>query len=218
MACAALALSMLAPGKAHSASFYYLFDNSFSGTSPAGPAPWTSILFQDVSPGVVSLSISNNGLTGSEFISELYLNLNTNLNPNQLNISLLNGTLGVSAANILTGVNMFKADGDGKYDIHFGFSTSSAGRFAAGDYLQYTISGIPNLSVTDFDFLSAPAGGHGPFLAATHVQSIGDCSASGWTSPTALTPIEPVPEPSSVVLLGLAVGAWFGIRRSFWRN
>src|SRR5690349_18274562 len=57
----------------------YQFDNEFSsGTPPAGAAPWITATIQNVTPGTVQLTIANNGLIGSEFVSGFYINLNTN--------------------------------------------------------------------------------------------------------------------------------------------
>jgi uncharacterized protein (TIGR03382 family) len=52
------------------------------------------------------------------------------------------------------------------------------------------------LVATDFQFLSAPAGGHGPFYVAAHVQGIGaEGDDSGWVT---------TPEPTTFTLAALA--------------
>jgi hypothetical protein len=197
----------------HALDYDYRFNTTFSGTGPAGSAPWIEATFHDVASGTVSLVISNNGLSGSEFISGLYFNLNSNYNATSLSFQLMSGSIGSCATNIWTGRDQFKADGDGKYDILFDFDTASGHRFGAGDYLVYQISGISSLNVLDFEYLSAPAGGSGPFLAAAHVQSIGSDGSSGWVRPTEFSRIFPVPEPSSAALLGLASIVFLGVRR-----
>lgn len=212
--CVALAASLFLPLKAN-ADFMFLFDNNFSGTSPAGPAPWTKLVFQDVGLGpsaTVNVTFSTVGLTGSEFVSELYLNLDPALDPTKLTITQTDGTPGVAPAAISTGVNQFKADGDGKYDVLFTFALSDAGRLTQGDFLAYQFSYPGGLNALAFDFFSAPAGGVGPFLAATHVQAING-GASGWASPTELTQITETPEPATASLLLLAAGAVWLARR-----
>ncbi|MDB6063817.1 MAG: hypothetical protein JWR26_25 [Pedosphaera sp.] len=195
--------------KAGAGSFFYHFDYVFSGTSPDGPSAWVNAQFTDGSSGTVNLTLSTGGLTGTEFISELYLNLNNVLNPNSLIFTLTSSIGTFSNPSISTGVDQFKADGDGKYDVLLGFSTAGTGRFGVGDSITYQITGIAGLQASDFDFLSAPAGGSGPFLSAAHVQSIGNGN-SGWIAPTILTP---APEPATAVLLGSAMIIWAGARR-----
>ena len=211
---AALLVSLLAPSKA-AADFYYHLNNTFSGSSPSGPAPWVDAFFHDVSPGTVDLTISAVGLTGTEFLSEFYINLNpidfaTNLVFTKLSTS---GTF--SLPSISEGTDSFKADGDGKYDVLFNFGTANGTTLDGGESITYQITGIAGLTALDFNYLSLPAGGHGPFLAAGHVQGI-MCSTdtSGWISPTGLTP---VPEPSTSVLLSAALGLIGGARWFFAR-
>jgi hypothetical protein len=123
----------------------------------------------------------------------------------------------ITVDSISTGVDAFKADGDGLYDILIDIKSGPpAVRLTAGETAVWDLSGIAGLDALDFDFLSAPDGGHGPFKAAAHVQGIGPQNAdSGWVAPetttttTTVTPtttITPttggVPEPSMLLLLG----------------
>src|SRR6267378_5419775 len=82
-------MALLSPTKTSAASgITYQFDNEFSsGTPPAGPAPWVTATIQTATPGTVLLTVANNGLIGSEFVSGFYLNLNTNFNPINLSFS-----------------------------------------------------------------------------------------------------------------------------------
>jgi hypothetical protein len=190
---------------AKAADYEFIFNTTFSGTSPSGSGPWMDVVFHDLGSGSVSVTISNSGLQGSEFISGLYLNLNTNLNPGSLSFNLTGGNDPAAAAQISTGVDQFKADGDGLYDILFAFPTTGSSRFGVGDSLVYQISGPPALNVLDFDYMSAPAGGSGPFLAAAHVQAISG-GASGWIRPDAFQPVQPVPEPApGLMMVGAAL-------------
>jgi hypothetical protein len=213
--------ALLSPTKSSAASgITYQFDNEFSsGTPPAGPAPWITATIQTATPGTVLLTIANNGLLGSEFVSGFYLNLNTNFSPLNLSISYVSSAgsfliPSIGAGTIERGIDSFKADGDGKYDVLFDFSTVSGSTFGAGESVTYQISGISGLTADDFVYLSAPNGGHGPFYSAAHVQGIGtDGSLSGWVEPSLGALQFQVPEPSSTALLALSLGCVGFLRR-----
>jgi hypothetical protein len=219
-------VALLSPAKSSAASgITYQFDNEFSGgTPPAGPAPWITATIQNSGPGTVQLTIANNGLLGSEFISGFYLNLNTNFSPLNLSISYVSSSGSFTVPSIGTGTiergtDSFKADGDGKYDVLFDFSTSSGTTFGTGESVTYQISGIAGLTADDFVYLSAPNGGHGPFYAAAHVQGIGtDGSLSGWVEPSLGAQPILVPEPASTALVALGLGVVGFVRRSKTRN
>jgi hypothetical protein len=198
--------------KGNAADFLLDFDGTFSGTPPAGSSPWTTMSFHDIAPGTISLTISNVGLTGTEFISELDFNLNTSLNPISLQFTNVGGSGGFTLPVITTGVNFEKADGDGFFDIEFTFGSTAGTRFTADDYVTYQIGGIAGLTVADFAFLSAPAngGGVGPYYAAAHIQSTSGGN-SGWVAPSGVTV---VPEPTSGSLLAAAAALSFLFRRT----
>jgi hypothetical protein len=95
----------------------------------------------------------------------------------------------LALATVGLGTDSFMADGDGKYDIRLRFPSGSG--FDAGESVAYTITGIPSLTAASFLFLSAAAGGSGPFFSAAHVQNTtgpgsGD---SGWIA--AVVPLPP---------------------------
>jgi hypothetical protein len=177
---------------APAATVTYDFNHEFSsGTPPASSTtPWLTAVFADTATaGLVTLTLTAPHLTGSEFVSGWYLNLNPILDPTQLLFS--NATVGsgsFSFPTITEGVNAYKADGDGKYDVLLSFATSGGlnGNFTLGDTLTYSITGSFGghvLSAADFYYLSAPSGGHGPFYSAAHVQGIGN-GDSGWVEPS----------------------------------
>jgi hypothetical protein len=77
----AAAVGLLMNQNASAASFTLNFDTEFSGgQAPGGSPPWLSATFTDVTPGTVSLTLSASppggaGLTGTENVDGLYLNV-----------------------------------------------------------------------------------------------------------------------------------------------
>jgi hypothetical protein len=177
--------------KASASSITYDFDHEFSsGTPPVGAAPWLQAVFSDTGlpANAVQLTLSTLNLSGSEFVSGWYFNLNPAFSTANLTISQTSASGAFDAPSITRGTDAFKADGDGKYDLLFSFGTAgdASHRFSTGDSITFTLSGIAGLTAADFNYMSAPAGGHGPYLAATHVQSI-DGNYSGWLDPSTTT-------------------------------
>ncbi len=167
-----------------------------AGTPPTGPIPWMDVTIDDGNtPGSVTLSISNTNLVGTEFVSELVLNLDPALDPMDLVFSTptKTGTFGDPVVSL--GTNAFSGGPGGDFDILIDFPQPNPQRFGAGESVEYTITGIATLVADDFDFLSVP-GGQGSYQIAAHVQSING-SDSGWVA---------TPEPGSVIAL-LGAGA-----------
>ncbi len=183
------------------------FDMSveFSGaTPPVGAAPWLNATFDDGgSAGSVTLTLTTPGLTGVECVSNWMFNLDPGLEPTNLLFSSPTKTGIFDDPVIYTGVDDFKADGAGDFDIWIAFETGggvgSNERFGAGEAVEYTITTTEigaSLTAESFDFLCTPAD-HGPFPTAAHVQSIGDNEDSGWTT---------APEPATLSLLAVGGG------------
>jgi VPDSG-CTERM motif len=218
----AAAVALLMNQNASAASFTLNFDTEFSGgQAPGGPAPWLSATFTDTTPGTVSLTLSASpapgyGLTGTENVDGLYLNVAPafvgalSFSPGAPATLLSGGSL----TSITQGEDAFKADGDGLYDILFSFGTGAGAGFGPGDALTETItSSVTGLTASSFDLLSTPAGGHGPFFAAAHVQNTTGAGSggSGWIAPSGGTS---VPDgASTAMLLGIALMAIGGLRR-----
>lgn len=194
------ALLMVLSWSASGAVVSFDLNAEFSGaTPPVGAAPWLNATFDDEdSPGSVILTLTTTNLTGTEFVSEWTFNLDTELAPADLQFSSPTTTGSFDDPVISTGVDNFKADGDGYFDIEVAFAKGggTSKRFDAGDAVEYTITGIDSLTAHSFDFLSAPGGGdHGPFPTAAHVQGIGETGEySGWVT---------APEPATLSLLAL---------------
>jgi len=190
-------------------NYTYQFSTSTNALAPAGPGPWLTATFVDVAPDTVDLTLLTTGLTGIEFVGEFYFNLDPLLDLTLLSFSAPTKTGFFADPIISKSINAYKADGDGKYDILIDFGTSDGGtsttRFNVGDAVKYTIS-YPGLTASSFNFLSAPAGGAGPFLTAAHVMSTQDITTtSGWVT---------VPEPASMILITTStIGLGFIRRR-----
>lgn len=185
----------------------YQFDTPFpADPSPAAPAPWITSDFENVSGGV-NLTISAVGLSGSEFASEMYFNLDPSLSLDQsyltFNETASSGSFSAPTISQAAGDNNYKADGDGKYDFRFNFGTVSGTTFGSGDSISYFITGIPGLMANSFSFESEPAGGSGPFYAAAHIQGLAG-GLSTWIEPGGGPAITPVPEPEPIALLAVS--------------
>jgi hypothetical protein len=191
----------------------YQFNTPFpTDPSPSGPTPWLTADFENINNGV-SLTLSAAGLTGSEFASEVYFNLAANLNPASLTFVKTASTGAFSIPTIdQASQNNYKADGDGKYDFRFNFGTANGTTFTGGDSITYLIGGISGLDASNFGFLSAPAGGSGPFYAAAHIQSLAN-GDSTWIEPGGGPITTPVPEPAPLALFFFSFFLFIVIKR-----
>ncbi|HEY7087213.1 MAG TPA: hypothetical protein VH518_03930 [Tepidisphaeraceae bacterium] len=183
------------------------FDTSIefsSGTPPQGTPPWVRLRFDDAGPNTVTMKMTALNLVGQEFVTEWDFNLDPALNPNSLVFSAPTKTGTFADPTISKGVDAFKADGDGDYDVSFNFDNSPpANRFDAGDAVSYTIT-APGLTANSFKFLSKPDGGAGPYYTAAHVQGVGQNGGfSGWVAPGP-NDVQ-TPEPASAVVIGLGL-------------
>ncbi|PTQ98830.1 putative secreted protein with PEP-CTERM sorting signal [Nitrosomonas nitrosa] len=189
------------------------------GTPPAGAAPWLTATFEDIALDTVRLTMSTSGLTGGEFVDGSGANFGWGFNIDPLlSASALNFTFvsGNDANLISTGVDSFKADGDGFFDILFSWDPAPSSRFAAGQTSVYNITGIAGLDALDFNFNSVNGvPGNGNWTSAAHVQNIGPNGESGWIGGLGRRPEQEIPEPGILLLLaaGLA-GLGLSRRRS----
>lgn len=191
---------------AHAATVTFGYNIEFSNArAPGGSTPWVIAAFDDHNTqGSARLTVTTTGLIAGESIDSLYFNLEPTLNPTQLLFTYINSSTAPSATRIQTGIDAYKADGDGKYDIKMVFPNGSG--FDAGEALSYDITGISTLTAVSFKFLSQPAGGHGPYYAAVHVQNTTGLGTgtSGWIAPTEAA-FTPVPIPATAWLLGSGI-------------
>jgi hypothetical protein len=195
---AALCVFALARSQAAGSVVVQRASVEFSGaTPPAGATPWLTVKYDDGgASGAVTVTLEATNLVDTEFVSDLYLNVLSSIDPSDLNFSSPTMKGNFAAPAIYAGPDSFKADGGGYFDIMLVFATSGGAqeRFTAGDTVSYVITGVPSLTAASFIANSASRGtGH---RFAAHVQGIGqDGRFSGYVT---------TPEPATLSLLALA--------------
>ena len=214
-AIAALAALLVLPAPLSTAGIMFQFDTVFSASSvpPGGSVPWLNATFVDT-PGGVLLTLSNANLAATEKTAVVAFNLNPGLAPANLTFGYQSSLGSFTSPTISTGVDAFKADGDGNYDIELQFDIGggSSATFGNGESVTYLLGGISGLTVVHFEYLSAPSGGAGPFYAVAHVEGTGSGIASAWVEPNLGPQPYAVPEPGTSAILGVAAGAWLAGR------
>jgi len=198
----------------------YNYGDVSSGASPAGSPPWVQAIFSDTAPDTVQLTLSAGNLTGNEFVSCWYFNLNPGMNPAGLTFAVSSTGGAFAGPTIKTGADGYKAGPDGKFDLMLSFATGgdNSARFTSGDSITFDITGISGLTADDFNQLSTTAGGSGAYPSAAHIQDIPPDGGSGWVNPTATilsrSTDQRVPDASTTIaLLGTSLVAIQGLRR-----
>jgi len=156
----------------------------------------------------VRLTLSATNLVDDESAVAWYFNFDPLLDSSLLSVSAID-TSAVGTTNVLTGNDLYMADGDGFFDLLFDFPPppgNDASRFTGGETVIYDLTYIAPITVGAFDFLSEMGGGAGSFNTAAQILSIGPSdNGSGW--------IGFVPEPGTASLLALGMLMLAGSRR-----
>lgn len=199
------------PGTANAAVYEVRGTFGVSSVAPVGPAPWLTLTTRSLAGGSVELVFEATGLTGAEYASAWYLNVDPATDPTQLLFSLGTKTGNFALPTISLGTNAFQAGPDGKYDILLEFATAASGggalRFTDGDSLTYTVSrNGGSLDEGSFDFFSTDSGVYGPYHNAAKIQATGTNGlGSAW--------VQAVPEPHAALQAGLLTLGLLWLRR-----
>jgi hypothetical protein len=202
-------------------SLFFQGNGTFSGTAPTGTL---SAVFTDVAGGVDLTITSNLGTGGAgenlDPGKALYLNFEKG-SPTQavdlaaLNFQLISNTNFSQQATVMTGINSFKPDGDGNFDILFTYSKGTKA-FLNGESQTYFITGN-GVTSADFDFKSEIAPGVGSqWTGAVHIQNTPNGgSGSAFVGDTSPGSPPGVPEPSTMALAALGGLGFlgYGLRR-----
>jgi hypothetical protein len=95
--CAAVVLSVGAFSGTAQGDLVLDLSTGINGTSPSAPTPWVTLDFHTVSTGDVILTATNH-LSSSEFVYDVLLNVDPNINPASLTFSYQSGVQAVTVA------------------------------------------------------------------------------------------------------------------------
>ncbi len=195
------------------AAVTFNFDTIISGGTPSGTSPWATLLIENAGSNTVNMTLSHVADAGSgQFLSQLLLNLN--VVPG--NLAIIESSPKI--VGFAFGNNAFNAPGNNRFDLEVSFGTANRNggieRLKPGESVSWQLTGT---GLTEDSFLATTKDG---WYNMIHVQGI---PGKGKDSSSKITgdyyycepPTEqPVPEPASLVALGLGAAALLRRRRA----
>jgi len=181
------------------AALVFNLNTTYTGTAPAGTAPWARLTVTNVAANKVNVKFEHLSTSAeSRFITSLYLNLS----PFISNLAIVSGTEvnGNKRDGFTVSNNGVNGAAGNNFDVGVGFKTSNSGggvnRLKQGEFWSADLTGT-GLSALTF----ATANNKGNFIGA-HIQGL-----NGGQSGHITTTGQPVPEPASLAALGMGAVA-----------
>jgi hypothetical protein len=190
----------ISPGRA-AAGLVVSFDSNshvFSGTTPGGTDPWAEAIFTRLGDHEVQVqfTIPTNSVPGL-YLDDVGFQFNTGSAPNFAHVS---GITASSASFQSSGIAVPGAGGEA-FNTNFDFPNGGGNRVTFGNDSVYDITFSSSSAVLSADLsnlFSTPDASHNDYFAGAHLAGYNGGKSAGIAGN-----IESVPEPSSLLSLGL---------------
>lgn len=194
-----ISVAVMASASIASAAIQFDFSNLATGSTPAGTAPWATLVGNQNGANRVDFTFSHNASSAAgQFITRLYLNISPF--PGNLALTLVGATPQYSSHSFSQNGH---SDASSSFDFEMQFGTSNAGgglaRLEPGESMSFFITGT---GLTESSFLAMSGGT--PRQAMIHLQGIPGGQSGKLT---------PVPEPATLGVLGIGAIALLRRRR-----